>query len=72
MTAVRGECGLKEGSVSNDEIKELFGVIDADQVRYTAKIPKKTSARIAFVLNFFFENWFDSRGRSTPRSCRSC
>eukprot|EP01043_Picozoa_sp_COSAG02_P053387 COSAG02_NODE_5886_length_3963_cov_3.104555_1_plen_618_part_01 len=29
--AVRAECGLDEDAVSDDEIKELFGVIDTDQ-----------------------------------------
>ena len=29
--AVRAECGLSEDAVSDDEIKELFGVIDTDQ-----------------------------------------
>jgi Ca2+-binding EF-hand superfamily protein len=29
--AVRQECGLTENAVSNEEISELFGVIDADQ-----------------------------------------
>lgn len=31
ITAVRVECGLSPESISNEQIEELFGVIDADQ-----------------------------------------
>ena len=62
-TALRQECGLSESEVSDEEISELFGVIDADQsgaidskelkVLLTAELDTPTMTFGAFYASMF-------------------